>query len=269
MSDMMGEKERLGLYEWACTRSGLAQADLPLLRWAWQGYIGWQAGQLCWGERPDGAILRVSGDLADKYWTENLPIGHNVSRIDLAVDVWWHVSPDAMIAEHNVDTLDARMLTKSRPWKVACVNGFGDGDTLYIGSRTSLEFIRIYNKEAQSDGEDAYRGATRYEVEYHDEAARAIVHRGRIGRRSKSWLLGEVSSILHRRGVGALSCLLATEPIDTVTRRAPTSDEKKLDWLRTQVAPSVRSLLTRYDEGEILAALGFDVVSRETTKLRT
>jgi len=251
--------ENSHLHDWACARSGTTRQETPLNRWAWQGYIGWQSGQLCWGERLDGFIVKVSGELAQHYWADGMPIGHNVSRLDVAVDVWWGEAPDAVIASHNVETLDARMLAKSRPWKVACVNGYGDGDTLYIGSRKSVEFIRIYNKEKESNDEPAYRGCTRYEVEYHDESARAIVFRSGARRGSSAWLLGEVSGILHRRGVGALTSLLASEPISTPTRRAPTPDEGKLNWLRTQVQPTVKSLLTRHDIGIILAALGLDV----------
>jgi Replication initiation factor len=247
------------LHDWACAQSGKKRSEQALDRWAWQGYIGWQSGQLSWGERFDGSILRVSGELAQRYWEQGLPIGHNVSRLDIAVDVWWGIDPDTMIAEHNVATLDARMLAKSRPWRVACVNGFGDGDTLYIGSRKSVEFVRIYNKEKESRGEDEYRGCTRYEVEYHDESARALVYRSGARRGGSGWLLGEVSSILHRRGVGVLASLLASEPINPPHRRVATSDERKIDWLRTQVAPTVRSLLTRHDAAVILTALGLDV----------
>jgi len=232
---------------------------MPLEHWAWQGYVGWQAGQISWGGRLDGVIIRVSGDLAGAYWRENLPIGHNVSRLDVAVDVWWDEEPDTMIAEHNIDTLEARMIANHRRWKVACVNGYGDGDTLYIGSRTSAEYIRIYNKEKKSDGNEQYKGCTRYETELHDEAALALIHRGGARRGSSAFLLGEVSSLLHRRGVGVLSSLLSSEPCNPAVRRAPTSDERKLEWLRTQVQPTVKSLLTRHDMGTILAALGLDV----------
>jgi len=247
------------LHAWACSKYTQDMPGTPLERWAWQGYIGWQSGQLSWGERPDGFIVKVSGELAQHYWADGMPIGHNVSRLDVAVDVWWGEAPDAVIASHNVETLDARILAKSRPWRVACVNGFGDGDTLYIGSRKSVEFIRIYNKEKESNDEPAYRGCTRYEVEYHDESARAIVLRSGARRGGGAWLLGEVSSLLHRRGVGVLASLLASEPISTPTRRAITPDEGKLNWLRTQVQPTVKSLLTRHDIGVILAALGLDV----------
>jgi hypothetical protein len=266
--DMDGAEAR-SLYDWACMRSGQTKEQLPLLRWAWQGYVGWSAGQIDWGERLDGSIIRVSGDLAGHYWSDNLPIGHNVSRLDVAVDVWWGEDPDTYIALHNVETLDARVLAAHRRWRVACVNGYGDGDTLYIGSRTSNEFVRIYNKYKESKCDERYKGCTRYEVEYHNESAAALVHRGGVRRSSSSFLLGEVSSLLHRRGVGVLSSLLASEPTSAPTRRIVTPDERKLDWLRTGVSPTVRHLLTRYSREDILNALGLDAVSRETAKLRS
>jgi hypothetical protein len=211
----------------------------------------------------------VSGDLAGHYWRDNLPIGHNVSRLDVAVDVWWGEDPDTYIALHNVETLDARVLAAHRRWRVACVNGYGDGDTLYIGSRTSNEFIRIYNKYKESKCDERYNGCTRYEIEYHNESATALVHRAGARRSDRALLLGEVSSLLHRRGVGVLSSLLASEPISEPIRRVATSDERKLDWLRTGVSPTVKHLLTRYSREDILNALGLDVVSRETARLRS
>jgi hypothetical protein len=242
--------------EWAWRVLGVTRETLPLLHWAWQGYVGWSIGTLCFGERIDGTIVRVSGDLAGHYWRENRPTGHNVSRLDICCDVWWQEAPDAVIARHNVETIDARHFTKSRPWRVACVNGYGDGDTLYLGARASETYARIYNKGKESPDEEQYEGCTRYEVEFKDETARQIVGRMGSRRNDTGSLAQEVHSVLFRRGINVLGDLLASRAINPPISRIITPDERKLEWLRVQVGPTVKHLTSVFGYDTVLAALG-------------
>lgn len=248
----------LALADWYTRIFAGTQPDARLERWAWQGYVGWSIGKLSIGERLDGCILRASGEAAQAYLESGYPIGHNVSRLDLCVDVWADNPPDTQIALHNVDALDYRMTVGHRPFKVAIVNGFGDGDTLYLGSRASETFVRIYNKEKESDGDERYAGCTRYEVEFKDKAAGQALDRGRVRYGHSRSILGAVQSVLMGRGIN-IPGDIDSPGLDTWTSaRIATSDERKLEWLRTQVQPSVKSLLTRHDVGVILTALGLD-----------
>lgn len=248
--------ERMAQFVWSIT--GRGAADVPILRWAWQGYIGWQIGGLYLGERLDGTILRVSSGLAGEYWARGYPTGHNVSRLDIAVDVWADIEPDDLIARHNVETLRARGAVSSRPWRVACVKGYGDGDTLYIGARSSEVFGRIYNKERESSTDEQYKGCTRYEVEFKAETARTVVDRCGSRRYDKRSLAEEVHSVFLRRGVGFLSDVTQARAIDTIVRGPTTSDERKLVWLQHQVAPTVKHLTAVYGRDTIFAALGIE-----------
>ena len=244
--------------EWVWNTMGVPRETYPLEHWAWQGYVGWSCGGLSFGERVDSTIVRVSGALAGAYWRHGKPIGHNVSRLDVCVDVWWNESPDAIIALHNVQSLDARHFATSRPWRIACVNGFGDGDTLYLGSRASDNYCRIYNKEKESPDEPAYQGCTRYEVEFKDAAAREVV--GRVGSRRNDTgaIAQEVHSVLVRRGVCILGDLLASGAVNPPVARTVTPDERKLEWLRTQVQPTVKHLISVFGYDTVCAALAIE-----------
>lgn len=244
------------LADWYTRIFAKSQPDARLERWAWQGYVGWSVGQLSIGERLDGSILRASGECAQAYLEAGFPIGHNVSRLDLCMDIWSDMPPDTLITLHNIETLDYRAGVNHRPYKVAVVNSYGDGDTLYIGSRSSEQYIRIYNKEKESSTDERYKGCTRYEVEFKDERAAALVHRDGIRRGGGRSIADAVSSVLLGRGIDITGYLDVFTPVDTIAPRVVTSDERKLDWLRTQVAPTVKHLLTVYDRETILRALG-------------
>ena len=246
------------LADWYRAMFGKEEPDCRLERWAWQGYIGWSIGGLSIGERVDGSILRASGRVAQAYLEAGYPIGHNVSRLDLCIDLWNEYPPDTNITLHNVETLDYRFSHPKNRYNVACVNGYGDGDTLMIGSRESPVYIRIYNKEAQSNGEERYKGCTRYEVEYKGEVAKEILHRGGIRRGGASGIADEVVGLLHRRGVDISGYVSSNGHSARPAPRISTTDERKLEWLRTQVQPTVKGLLTRHDVGLILRALGLD-----------
>jgi hypothetical protein len=248
--------------QWVWNAMGVTSAVLPLERWAWQGYIGWSCGDIAFGERPDGCVVRASGATAGRYWTDGRPTGHNVSRIDVCVDVWWNEPPDSIIARHNVETIDARQQAHSRPWRVACVNGYGDGDTLYLGARSSDTYVRIYNKEKESDNEERWQGCTRYEVEFKN--AEAVAYVGRMGSRRNDTgrTAQEVHSVLYRRGICVLADLLADGAVSAPIGRVVTSDDRKLDWLRTQVAPTIKHLTVTMGRDIVLSALGLDISKR-------
>lgn len=244
------------MYSWACRYLRGGRAANPLLTWAWQGYIGWQAGTLCWGERVDGFIVRVSGDLAAAYWQDERPIGHNISRIDLCVDVWHETGLDDIIALHKDTALEERARRPGRPYKVAHVNSFGNGDTLYLGSRASEIYVRIYNKERESDGEERYIGCVRYEVEFKDSTANETVHGGGVRLRGARGIAKAVASVLLGRGVVLPGDVLLSPSVAHIARRVDTPDEAKLEWLRRGVAPSVKHLLNSVGRDAILDALG-------------
>lgn len=236
--------------------TGDGTAFWPVEVWAWHGYIGHQIGRVRWGKRPDGMILQVTSDWSQLYLEEVGVTGHNVSRLDIKLDVWHDWDGDMVVSRHKDEALAGRKRINGRPYRVALVNGFGGGDTLYAGSRSSDVYVRVYNKEKESIDNERYKNAVRFECELKDEPARETLERIRRSGYSQAGIAREVAYFCGRRGVDI--------PVDTgndgqIRRNATTPRPdaiRKLEWLRTQVSPSVKELMRIFDRCDILEALG-------------
>jgi len=105
------------------------------------------------------AELEVSEVLAYVYENQ-----FEMSRIDVAVDVpeWWN---GALFYEHLTEGL---VDTQAKKHQFIRSN---TGWTVYVGSRTSERFLRIYDKQAQTGGTGPW---TRVELECKGEYARGV-----------------------------------------------------------------------------------------------
>lgn len=209
--------------------------------WGWQGYKGGKVGKASFGLRDDGAILQVSGGWASTPDFDDLP-QTGIPRIDVQVTVWGidnHSQEPARCAEL---TDAARKGVPSRPWKVRLENTHGDGDTLYVGSRQSDSFIRIYDKSKESKDE-MYEGAVRFEVQFSNEAARIAYKSLSRASFSPHRCAQIVAGSMANRGLGLPEWVSVEEPVLCQVRKEASDLDTKLLWLRTQVAPTVETLL--------------------------
>lgn len=209
--------------------------------WAWRGYVGAAAGSAAWGIREDGAILQMSGQAA--AWGALLDLPYTgVPRLDVQCTVWGQAQPGGIPRTAAVASDRARQGVAHRPWDVRLQDGFGGGDTCYIGSRSSAWFVRIYDKEKES-GEAQYAGAVRYEVETHDEHAAAVyrahTHRPLVGASAAAAVRG----YLAHRGVAALLPVSVGYTAPARLPRETTPTERTLGWLGEGVAPTVARLI--------------------------
>jgi len=166
------------------TRDSAARAKSDAERWTRQeqangaevksfcvsNYVGWMAGRVRYGESQKGAIIQLSGQLAEDHIPDMVPRASNVSRLDLAVTV--RIEPsrtDVGRAAFN-DACDYRAFHPSSARPSLYENGDG-GATLYVGDRASNWILRVYNKEAEcvenrdTPGAEHYAGCWRYELE--------------------------------------------------------------------------------------------------------
>lgn len=92
------------------------------------------------------------------------------TRLDLCLDVH-----DAGLLAYVVADLADKQAIEARSKKVTVIRNIptGSGVTVYLGARTSPSFIRVYDKNAESNG--AYP-ATRFELECKGEIAEQIAH---------------------------------------------------------------------------------------------
>ena len=221
-------------------------------------YQGEGAAHVFYGlSKLQGLMWQISGNPA--RYAQGLGIPRdNCSRLDIQVTLWPQRDPDEMImGMYRFYTVGAGVkYAKKR--KVTLVQNARGGHTLYVGSRSSNYFYRVYNKSVQDD--TCEPGALRLEVELKGDAS------------SQTWEIIEpmkgphaplnyVAMLFLRVGIHIEGC--GSEPVDIPVIGANPSDiEKKALWLKTQVRPSIDKLLAwGYGYENVLELLGLKAPS--------
>jgi DNA relaxase NicK len=249
-------KNKRNVTDWAERRKVKEGGRDFVKPWAWQGYSGMKCGQVEVGDRFDSTIVRLQGKAADDWLNERMPTGHNITRLDIALTFWSDLNRDGLIALHSLEAEGKRNTLQSRPFRVRLIDGKGDGNTLYVGSRSSELWVRIYDKEKSPNTTDEYKGALRYEVELKEDTAREALERCTRGGYSPSACLEVLTSLLDRRGICALGSGGVRGEVFAPSALPITGLEDSLRWLEKQVRPTVSRLMREGYEQEVLEAMG-------------
>jgi len=222
----------------------------------WRGYDGWSIGGMDYGERNEETLLRLHGAAASSYWKLFVRLATNVSRVDLQTT--FVVDPPM---PHLVSTY-YNNLHPSEVQFTRVENTAQRGQTLYVGSRSSDVFGRIYDKGVQS-GVGPFPGHLwRYELEYKNYYAPQAINRllvEKCNRRTLGSLItNTIYTFFDQRNLPPLFNRRGDADIITTACRVR-SDElvRQLDWLRTQVSPTVKRLWPR-NRTDVLLALGLE-----------
>lgn len=222
-----------------------------------RGYSGVWCGGAFVGEKEGEGFLSIPGAWAGKLWAQTYHPKAHYSRLDMQVTVKY-AQFDTMLSKKAYDLAIA--LNEERPLKqrrkLRLIADSEGGSTLYIGSRKSEHFCRLYNKYAATN-DPYYADCWRYEVELHNDSATAASTYLYEGARSQP---RAVSSTVWRyfteRGVLA-PWARESEENALLPRSAPRSDiERKLAWLTEQVSPTVHLLLKHLPDTLVFQALG-------------
>jgi hypothetical protein len=218
-----------------------------------KGYTGEQCGRVGILQRDDGGLIRVSGALADEAFPHLQPLASNVSRIDLAVTLRLPPGyPNPMKEGY------ARGPTMVPPRGAApdyqLIEHSRKGTTLYVGSRTSPRFGRVYDKWAESQL-DFYRGCTRYELEAKSRLAARLAAVVASAPDRRSTIRAVVRDYFEPRGV-TVDCDDDDPDVRVSAYRPRTSDLSRLHWLSTQVKGVADDLRARGRGADVDAALG-------------
>lgn len=223
------------------------------------GYEGYAVGGSFVGVRDRDTTAIYSGERAKMAFDRLYRSDTHVSRIDVQVSFRFNVNNNnvAQVARNNVERSN-KAISGARQRNATLIEDLRGGATCYVGTRKSEQFARIYNKDAES-GEKQYERVWRYEVQLKNKLATKLSEQ----LASKTYptvnhALVFVKQWLSHRGVqtpwkaDAELLPLPKEP------KQNTQVEAKLEWLRTQVQPTLRSLLKYGLRDDILAALGLD-----------
>lgn len=219
--------------------------------WSWMGYDGYSVGGLSWGRRDDGDILRASGGTAERMFDR---FGHyhgNCSRLDVALTLKWP-TPERHVASQAYSRLVGQSDATKRRLYSLITNSHG-GETLYVGSRASDQFGRVYDKDAE---QKLARISTRwrYEVEFKADRAVRVLELLQPSRERGKMYLGIVRGFFEPRGV-KLPPLADEQEIRVEVLAPPRQVDTQLTWLRDQVRPVVQRLTRLGLEASVMEAL--------------
>lgn len=220
------------------------------------GYSGLKTEGMFIGTRFDGAMVRLSGPIARDNFLALQTAGASVTRLDLQVTCHWEgtgLHPPRLVALHA--TAANELLPTSRQRNVEERKDNRGGYTTYVGSRQSAAFLRCYHKSAQDP--DAYGpNVYRYEVQYNKDSASFVLealhnHQEVV----EAAITALVWDWCERRGIIPVFRRSAERVIVSRETIPVTELDKKLQWLYTQVRPTVDMLMAQGHTAEALIAL--------------
>lgn len=224
------------------------------------GYAGYGDDHLFIGQREDGYIRRISGAASDALFPQVFAFGDRPSRIDVQATIRLTTDVNEAIQTHKAEATVANLaLSASRQRLIQEYSDSRGGMTLYIGSRNSDMFGRIYNKYAKSK-EGFYENTIRYEVQAQNEHAHvwaAALHLA--GARRHRTCVSYVREWFSERGVATYITQPADRHVPPPIQRTQPTTQRTLDWLQKQVRPAVLRLLTEVDRSEVVRILGLDL----------
>jgi len=229
--------------------------------WSNKWYTGRSGNGLSWGIGQNGYVLISSGEAVPSVWIDGILTRSRVTRLDLQVTVKLPVADPGLPAKWY-DAVVEQGLHKRRMYGI--IKNSKGGQTLYAGSRNSDQYGRFYDK-----GVESKRGRPgtvyRYEIELKKPRsgtfAAAIVEDLIDGTFPAKDVAFYIYNWWVERGVTPLFSPTNGRNIVTFATRLETDTEKKLHWIRTQVAPTVSKLLDRVGKDDVYAALGIDNLS--------
>lgn len=231
-----------------------ARAGNEVRAFASQGYRGEQCGGARFGVRHDTWLLQLSSDVSHARWREVYALATNISRIDVEVTIELEEAQSSFIREQHQSALSGKV-KNGRRGDVKLIQSLSDGDSLYLGKRSSDIYARHYDKGKESKLCDAGR-VLRFELEYKREQAKQCARVIYSAEHEPTHAAGIVSGYFRSRGLRVAS--KDSEWRWDASSLTKSDEVKKLRWLRSSVAPSVEWLIQNGKRDEVLRALGLD-----------
>jgi DNA relaxase NicK len=251
--------EPLGVayYYHLCLDTAREYEAIDIQPFSFQGYQGHKVRSVAWGQREDGSMLQASSWYAEKLFADK-PRHTNVTRLDIAATFWLHTDQPGHAQQLAEVYQSARCEHKGRKPSARLITTFGQGDTLYIGSRASERMLRVYDKYRESGENDEYRNAWRYEMEYKGDTALRVARWLWSGSADPDTLLDVILGELSDYGIAPNINGHSARRVDNPIKPDEPIAERRLRWLRVNVNPSIDKLLAQSNVTllEVIEALG-------------
>jgi hypothetical protein len=249
-----GSDARLGLGVCARRRARVISQEGNMVQpWTFSGYQGFRTRGLQWGERPDSTIVRLSSDEARWNWWEFYELSENVTRVDWQVTHRTALSPFKRVLAHHRQARKYWRKRRDGP-TITMITDDRQGATLYLGKRSSRLLLRCYNKHAESM-DQRYEGCVRYEVEMKGELGKFMMLKLSSGIDPLPGIISQVHQMFHERGV-VPEFAKEVLPFACEWSRKATDADRKRQWLRNQVQPTVSFLIGHFGMAAVAEDLG-------------
>jgi hypothetical protein len=242
------------IFDWA-SEAFVREIDCgnELRTWGTHGFSGHRVGEIACASRGGRVLIILSGTAAKSHFGTVVGFADNVSRYDGQVTVRATDARDPIIAG-ALHALKGSLKRKGRNirWEHRLSSDWGE--TVYLGSRLSSWYGRVYNKGAQS-GLAEYQDCWRYEVELKKPNALPAARWVAAQASQADANTALVSYGYQHRGI--TPCFDAgSAAVDLAFSDPPTTDERRMTYLRKYIRPMVAKMLQRHTREELRRTLG-------------
>jgi DNA relaxase NicK len=217
------------------------------------GYHGVQCGDARWGINKQGVMAVLSADTSHELTPVMAYFADHWSRIDYAVTV---IDRDDVFnpSEQYFWQWREKHPEGKGPLNVTRIQSTRGGSTLFLGSRGSARYTRVYNKHVESDGQYP-PGSWRFELELKREQSEQAHASWKEHLHGITYIQGMAVSQLEEHGFP-----IPFDPLEHPTHRGVPAKVRDVDrtlkWLETQVAPSIDWVKEAVGNEEVKRILG-------------
>lgn len=224
-------------------------------------YRGWQVGSMRYAINPygKGTLLSVTGSLSDVTIEEVLGFSLRATRFDIAA-TFFLSSP---LPDYAAQLYDARVMQGDKgripigQWKLL---SSPTGDTLYVGTRGTGKFIRVYDKSLQYTGVAERGYVWRFEMEYGTGYADTLFQQLRTEidneRSISDYMVKRLWGDCYQKGVALPVRVEALADNELRKDKKPTDKDRYLTWIGKTVRPVVQWLVAMGYGEDVSEALG-------------
>lgn len=218
-----------------------AQADKgnQIKAWGLSGFSGFSCGGVQIGKRDGDVIVRLSSSVAQSSWRKIYQAGANCSRVDSQVTIQVASGPTLVIDE-VLEEARAHSTSKRNKPIVRWTQEHTGGYTVYVGSRKSNCFGRVYDKGRESRLRE-YEKCVRFEVQFQNELANIVAGRMFSAQSEIPVIVSDCHQFFRSRGVAPRWYYSAGATYGC--SRMASDVDKNLRWLANAVRPCLRRLM--------------------------
>lgn len=218
----------------------------------WLGFDGYKLKGLFFGRREHDVMLCLSGGVADDLGPLAIQNASNISRVDLQVTICSNGEP-IQLARDAFNDCKRQDNRAGRPRSFSFIVGHPAGQTLYVNSRASDNFARIYDKGVESKL-CAPGLMWRYEVEFKRKVAKSEAIALAPQEQMQAYVADRVHTWMTARGIDPTWPAPTSFAHETSARIDVAHDV--LTWMKDSVSISVAKAIKKYGLKAVLDALG-------------